>query len=54
MVTAKIGLNVRKTPGGTKVGALKHGTKVKIYEQSGSWYRIGACEWVSESYIKLI
>lgn len=25
-----------------KVGALKYGSKVKIYEQSGSWYRIGS------------
>lgn len=35
-----------------KVGALRYGTKVKIYEQSGSWYRIGSNKWVSVSYIK--
>ena len=52
IVTATAGLNVRKSPGGAKVGALKHGTRVKIYEQSGSWYRIGANQWVSSAYIK--
>lgn len=52
IVTATAGLNIRKTPGGAKVGALKHNTKVKIYEQSGSWYRIGKEQWVSAAYIK--
>lgn len=52
IVTATAGLNIRKTPGGAKVGALKHNTKVKIYEQSGSWYRIGKEQWVSASYVK--
>lgn len=51
VVTAKIGLNVRKTPGEAKVGALRYGTRVKIYEQSGSWYRIGIDQWVSATYI---
>lgn len=53
IVTAKIGLNVRKSPGGAKVGALKYGAKVKIYEKSGSWYRIGRNQWVSATYVKL-
>jgi len=51
IVTATAGLNVRKSPGGAKVGALKYGTKVKIYEQSGAWYRIGTNQWVSATYI---
>lgn len=51
-VTATAGLNVRKSPGGAKVGALKHGAKVKILERSGSWYRIGNDKWVSAAYIK--
>jgi len=50
-VTPKAGLNVRKSPGGAKVGALKYATKVRIYEQSGSWYRIGSGQWVSATYI---
>jgi len=54
IVTAKIGLNVRKSPGGAKVGALRYGSKVMIYEQSGSWYRVGVRRWVSATYIKLI
>jgi uncharacterized protein YgiM (DUF1202 family) len=52
IVTATAGLNVRKSPGGAKVGALKHGTKVKIYEQLGTWYRIGKEQWVSATYIR--
>jgi len=52
IVIAKIGLNVRKTPGGAKMGALRYGTKVKIYEQSGAWYRIGSNHWVSATYVK--
>lgn len=53
IVTATAGLNVRKSPGGQKVGALKYGTKVKIYEQSGSWYRIGKEEWGYSNYINV-
>ena len=54
VVTARAGLNVRKSPGGAKVSAIKDGTKVRIYEQSGAWYRIGTAQWVSVSYVKLI
>lgn len=54
VVTATAGLNIRKTPGGVKVGALKYGTSVKVYAQEGAWYRIGVNQWVSSKYIKIV
>lgn len=41
------GLVVRKSPNGTPTGKLlKAGTKVRVYEDSGYWSRIGDNEWV--------
>ena len=46
-------LNVRKGAG-TKcaiVRTISKGTKVDVYEISGSWARIGTNEWVSNNYL---
>lgn len=44
-------LNVRKKPNGTIIRTIKKGTKVNVYEISGSWARIGVNEWVSNKYL---
>lgn len=46
-------LNVRKGPGTNflRVGQLKNGTAVTVYETSGSWGRIGDKRWVSMKYL---
>lgn len=55
-------LNVRSMPGTTYkennktkqvpiVRTIKKGTKVNVYEISGSWSRIGVNEWVSSKYL---
>ena len=44
-------LNVRKTPNGVKVGSLKKGTEVTVYETSSGWSRIGTNKWVSNDYL---
>mgnify|MGYP004559290959 FL=1 len=44
-------LNVRKTPNGVKVGSLKKGTAVTVYETSGGWSKIGTNKWVSSDYL---
>lgn len=46
-----VGVNVRNTPNGTKVGALADGTSVTVYETSGNWSRIGINRWVSSDYL---
>jgi len=51
-VTAKVGLNVRKTPGGTKVGALAYGSIVTVTEEKNGWSKIGENKWVSSQYLK--
>ena len=53
-VNATEGLNVRSTPNGTKVGALKYGTVVTIYEEQSNWGRIGDNQWVCTDYITII
>ena len=47
-------LNVRSGAGLNYkvVGKLKNGTKVTVYERSGSWGRIGDNRWVSMNYLK--
>lgn len=50
-VKANGGLNVRNTPNGVKIGLLKSGTKVTVYETSGNWSRIGNNEWVCSQYL---
>lgn len=49
-VTAKIGLNIRKSPNGTIVGSYKYGTAVTILETSGNWSRTNL-GWVSSNYL---
>ena len=47
-------LNVRKGPGTnyTKVGTLKNGTSVTVYETKNGFGRIGDNRWVAMSYLK--
>ena len=47
-------LNVRNSPGGAKVGSLKNGTEVTVYETNGVWARIGESKWVSVAYLSSI
>lgn len=52
-VTAKIGLNVRKSPN-TKseiVTAYQKGTRVTIYEKTNTWAR-GIKGWMALEYLK--
>lgn len=59
-VTKKVistnGLNVRNKPSilGKKVGFLKYGAKVTIYDVKGSWSKISLDkeEWTSSNYLK--
>lgn len=50
-VTAKIGLNVRNVPGGSKVGALTKGTIVTVTAEQNGWSKIGEGQWVSSQYL---
>lgn len=40
IVTAKSGLNVRNSVGGSKIGVLKYNSSVTILEELGDWYKI--------------
>lgn len=53
-VNTKEGLNVRSTPGGTKVGALVNGTEVTVIEEQGEWSKIGDKKWVCNRYLKAV
>lgn len=53
-VTAKIGLNVRSTPGGAKVDALPFGTIVTVTEEQNGWSKIGENRWVSSQYLEKV
>ena len=50
-VKANGGLNVRTSPNGTKIGLLKSGTQVTVYETKDDWSRIGNSEWVCSQYL---
>lgn len=50
-VSANIGLNVRNAPNGRIIGGLSKGTKVTVYQTSGSWSRIGTDRWVSSNHL---
>lgn len=50
-VNARIGLNVRNAPNGVIVETLTNGSQVTVYENSGSWSRIGTNRWVSSNYL---
>lgn len=49
--TSSKNLNVRSSAGGSIIGSLAKGTKVTVYETSGSWSRIGTNRWVSSNYL---
>lgn len=49
-VTAKIGLNIRKSPNGSIIGSYKHGTAISVLEVSGNWSRTNL-GWVSSNYL---
>lgn len=53
-VKVNTSLNVRNSPGGAKVGSLKNGTEVTVYETNGVWARIGESKWVSVAYLSSI
>lgn len=53
-VNTTAGLNVRSTPGGTKVGALKYGTVVTVTEEKDGWSKIGNNQWVSSQYLTAV
>lgn len=36
------------------VGTLRYGTRVNIFEQFGSWYRVVIDRWVPEIYTKIV
>lgn len=53
-VKVNTSLNIRNTPNGNRVGSLKNGTEVTIFETNGMWARIGESKWVSVAYLSSI
>lgn len=53
-VKVNTSLNVRNSPNGSKIGSLKNGTEITIYETKGVWARIGENRWVSVAYLSSI
>ena len=53
-VKVNTSLNVRNSPNGSKIGSLKNGTEITIYETKGVWARIGESKWVSVAYLSSI
>ena len=49
-VTAKIGLNIRRSPNGTIIGSYRYGTAVSVLETSGEWSSTNL-GWVSSNYL---
>ena len=50
-VKANGGLNIRSSPNGNRIGAIRNGEQITVYETSGNWSRIGAGKWVSSDYV---
>lgn len=52
-VNAKIGLNVRNAPNGSRISGLANGTRVIVAETQGTWSRITSPVngWVSSNYL---
>lgn len=50
-VKANGGLNVRSSPNGNRIGAIRNGEQITVYETSGNWSRIGNGRWVSSDYL---
>ena len=44
-------LNVRNKPNGTKIGSLKNGDEVEIFDYKENYFQIGTDRWVSADYI---
>ena len=53
-VKVNTSLNVRDLPNGSKIGSMKNGTEVTIFETRGMWARIGKNRWVSVAYLSSI
>lgn len=53
-VTALAGLNIRTSPNGLKVGALKYGAVVQIVGERDGWGELATGGWVSLKYIKRV
>lgn len=50
-VKANGGLNIRSSPNGNRIGAIRNGEQITVYETSGNWSRIGVGKWVSSDYL---
>ena len=50
-VKANGGLNIRSSPNGNRIGAIRNGEQITVYETSGNWSRIGAGKWISSDYL---
>ena len=50
-VKANGGLNIRSSPNGNRIGAIRNGEQITVYETSGNWSRIGAGKWVRSDYL---
>lgn len=50
-VKANGGLNIRSSPNGNRIGAIRNGEQITVYETSGNWSRIGNGRWVSSDYL---
>ena len=50
-VKANGGLNIRSSPNGNRIGAIRNGEQITVYETSGNWSRIGSGKWVSSDYL---
>lgn len=44
-------LNIRNKPNGIKIGSLKNGEEVEIFDYQNGWFKIGIDKWVSSDYI---
>ena len=53
VATQSANLNVRNSPGGSKIGSLKKGTQVNVIETNGTWSKISypVSGWVSSEYL---
>ncbi len=50
-VKANGGLNIRSSPNGNRIGAIRNGEQVTVYETSGNWSRIDIGQWVCSTYL---
>ena len=50
-VKANGGLNIRSSPNGNRIGAIRNGEQITVYETLENWSRIGNGRWVSSEYL---